>query len=137
MLEEYEASGDLGLRVRGSDISAALASAVQGIVSALLSPDTIRGTESRVVEVEGRDTEEAVVNFLNEVLFLIFGSRWLPKHLETIRLRRGCQLSARLVGEPIDFTRHHIEREIKAVTYHNLSISEDQSGVTIDFLCDL
>jgi SHS2 domain-containing protein len=137
MVEEYEASGDLGLRARGSDISAALASAVQGIVEALLSPDTIRDTESRVIEVQGRDTEEAVVNFLNEVLFLIFGSRWLPKRLETISLQADGQISARLVGEPIDSSRHHIEREIKAVTYHNLSISEDQGGVTIDFLCDL
>jgi SHS2 domain-containing protein len=52
-------------------------------------------------------------------------------------LRPSGQLSARLVGEPIDPNRHHIEREIKAVTYHNLSIREGQGGVTIDFLCDL
>lgn len=136
-VEEYEASGDLGLRARGSDLPAALVSAVHGLVAALVPPETVQAAESRVINVQGKDDEEALVNFLNEVLFLIYGRRWMPKTLEQMKIQPGYRFSGRLVGEPMDPSRHHIEREIKAVTYHNLSITKDQGGVTIDFLCDL
>jgi len=137
VFSEYEASGDLGIRVRGTDLLSAVAAAAHGLVASLLPPETIRDAEVRAISAQGRDNQEMVVNFLNEMLFLIYGRRWLPKHIKTLVLHDSWQIEASFAGEPMAPERHHIDREIKAVTYHNLSIVQGQGEVAIDLLCDL
>ena len=134
-VEEYEASGDLGFRAKGPDLPSVVAAIAQRLVSALLPLETIREQETRSLDVSGEEEEEQIVNFLNEVLFLVFGYRWLPRRIASIIW--GERIKAELIGEPLDSKRHRIEREIKAVTYHNLSITRTQDSVTIDILCDL
>ena len=134
-VEEYEASGDLGFRAEGPDLPSVAAAVAQSLISALVPLETIREHEIRSLETSGEDEEEQIINFLNEVLFLVFGHRWLPRKVES--LIWGETLKAELIGEPLDIQRHHIEREIKAVTYHNLSIIRTRNSVTIDILCDL
>ncbi len=134
-VEEYEASGDLGFRAKGPDLLSVAAAVAQSLVAALLPLDTIRERETRSLEVSGEDEEELMINFLNEVLFLVFGHRWLPRRVESLTWDK--KLKALLIGEPLDSKRHQIEREIKAVTYHNLSIIHTRDSVTIDILCDL
>ncbi len=134
-VEEYEASGDLGFRAKGRDLPTVTAAITQSLVSALLPLETIEESEIRRFEVTGADDEEKIINFLNEVLFLVFGHRWLPRKVQS--LIWGETLNAEFIGEPLNAQKHHIEREIKAVTYHNLSIERSQDSVTIDILCDL
>ncbi len=134
-MEEYEASGDLGFRAKGPDLPSVTATVAQSLIAALLPLDTIRERETRSLKVSGEDEEELMINFLNEVLFLVFGHRWLPRKVES--LIWGDTLKAEFIGEPLNPQRHHIEREIKAVTYHNLSIIRTRNSVSIDILCDL
>jgi len=136
-IEEYEASGDLGLRVKGPNLPAAIAAAVQGLVAAILPSASIEPLETQRIEASGKDDEELVVNFLNSIIFLIYGQKWIPNRLEKLSLRSHGALEAILIGEKMDPKRHRIDREIKAVTYHNLSIKKNPQGVTIDLLCDL
>ncbi len=137
IFSEYEASGDLGIRARGSDLLSAVAAAAHGLIASLLPPETIRDAEVRTISARGRDDQELVVNLLNNMLFLIYGHRWLPKHIKTLILHNSWQLEASFAGEPMVPERHHIDHEIKSVTYHNLSIVLHQNEVTIDLLCDL
>ena len=137
IFSEYEASGDLGIRAQGTDLLSAVAAAAHGLVASLLPPETVRYVEVRTISAQGRDDQEMIVNFLNDMLFLIYGHRWLPKYIKTLILHENWQIEASLVGEPLAPERHHIDREIKAVTYHNLSIVHAHSEVTIDLLCDL
>ena len=137
IFSEYEASGDLGIRAQGTDLLSAVAAAAHGLVASLLPPETVRDVEVRTISARGRDDQEMIVNFLNDMLFLIYGHRWLPKHIITLILREDWQIEGSFAGEPLAPERHHIDREIKAVTYHNLSIVHGHSEVTIDLLCDL
>jgi SHS2 domain-containing protein len=125
-VEEYDASGDLGIRAKGCDLPTVTAAITQSLVSALLPLETIEEREIRCIEVTGADDEEKI---------LVFGHRWLPRKVQS--LIWGETLKAELIGEPLNAQKHHIEREIKAVTYHNLSIERSQDSVTIDILCDL
>jgi SHS2 domain-containing protein len=134
---EYEASGDLGLRVQGPDFASAIAAAVHGLVSAILPPSSVHAEETRTLSATGKDDEELVVSFLNEVLFLIYVRKWIPKRLEQLSLRNSEEIVASLVGEAYEPKRHPIDREIKAVTYHDFAITRRENEVTIEFLCDL
>ena len=57
-VEEYEASGDLGIRAKGPDLLSVAAAVAQSLVAALLPLETIRERETRSLEVSGEDEEE-------------------------------------------------------------------------------
>jgi SHS2 domain-containing protein len=40
-------------------------------------------------------------------------------------------------GEPLDLARHGYKVEIKAVTYHEMKITQEKGTVTVRFLLDL
>jgi SHS2 domain-containing protein len=136
-VNEYEASGDLGLRVQGPDLPSAIAAAVHGLVSAILPTSSVQADEIRTLRVTAKDDEELVVGLLNDVLFLIYAHRWIPSRLEHLTVRNREEVVASLVGEAYDPKRHPIDREIKAVTYHDFAITRGENEVTIEFLCDL
>jgi SHS2 domain-containing protein len=135
-----EHSGDLKFQACGHDLLEALANASEGMIAQIVPLALIEEREERTLTVEADDDEARIAAFLNEMLFLIYARKWLPRRVRTLSQckRKGCQqLEAILVGELFDPARHPIQREIKAVTYHELSLTAESGITTIQFVCDL
>lgn len=85
----------------------------------------------RSLRIERSDYEQLLVAFLRELLYL--GER---EHLAFDQLRlhlHGNLLEADLSGAPIA----HQDKEIKAVTYHNLVIRPDEWGLRVNVVFDV
>ena len=46
-------------------------------------------------------------------------------------------LSATAWGEPVDFSRHRLVHEAKAITYHGLKVEQTTNGWTADVIVDI
>lgn len=119
--EEIEHTADWSLRVWAPDLPAFFKQAATGMLH-------LMGVESLDVPavlsdltVEGDDPEALLVAFLTEILFLLEKSK-VPRsfHLKF----EGKKLKAQLECVPLK----SLAKEIKAVTFHNLSIQK-QNGV--------
>ena len=64
-----------------------------------------------------------MVSWLNEYLYLFETDQWLFRTCE-IQSLDGNQVNAIGWGEKFDPERHEIKTEIKAVTYHQMSIQK-------------
>ena len=49
----------------------------------------------------------------------------------------GRSLKAVIHGEPIDPTRHVLDHEVKAVTYHGVRIVRDEEGYLAEVILDI
>lgn len=133
-------SGDLMFQTQGRDFLEALANASAGMVEQIVPLTSIEEREEQPISAQGEDEVAQVAAFLNELLFLIDARKWLPKRLRTLTrcTKKGCRtLEGVLIGEPFDPSRHHLKYDIKAVTYHELAVSEKGGITTIQFVCDL
>ena len=45
----------------------------------------------------------------------------------------GTKLEARIKGEKLDASRHHLKTDIKAITYHMLEVNVDTNTVQVLF----
>lgn len=135
-----EHSGDLRIRAEGRDFLEALAHASRGLLSQIVPPEQVAEAQETPVSVAGDTAEEQAIAFLNELLFFVYGRHWLPKRVKLLKAcsRAGCnELEGLLTGEPIDPTRHEFLRDIKAVTYHDFKLEEENGRTIIEFVCDL
>lgn len=129
--KEIEHTADWELEVWAPDLAQLLAQAARGmywLMGACLQ-DSPR--VQREVEFNGVDAESLLVSFLQELLFL-FESEGLGFDQFELSIQDG-QGRARLAGAPLT----GVKKEIKAVTYHNLSIRQGQQGLEARLVFDV
>ena len=126
-----------GFRAFGETIEDLFRHAAEALIEIALDPSAARADAPRQVEASGADIEELLVNWLNEVLYLLDGQRFVPAIFKTLRFENATQarrvtdglcaglaVSARLLGEPRDDARHPPRIVVKAATFHQLKIGE-------------
>jgi SHS2 domain-containing protein len=78
---------------------------------------------------------EALILFLNELLYVWDVDKFLPSAI-TIK-REQDVIKATLRGEIFDPARHPVFTQVKAVTYHKFSITEDKGRLKAIFIVDM
>jgi len=123
----FDHTADLGVEITGASREDVYAGASFALFDLLTDLSAVRETEERTLTVGGEGPDDLLVNFLREVLYAWNGEGFLIKRC-TIREAAPRRLTALLLGEPYDPARHRIKMEIKAVTYHQASVSRTEAG---------
>lgn len=131
-----EHPADIGIEAWGATISDAFRQAVGGLVSVITEPEGVRASISAKVEVQAGDPAQLLVRLLSEVLFRFDAERFLTSRL-VIHAMSGTALSGELLGEHLDPARHILKLDVKAVTYHQLSVSEDGGMMKVRVFLDI
>lgn len=132
----FDHTADLGIDCSGRTMKELLENAGAVLVDLVIDRDILQGLDNRVFAVAGDDREELLVNFLRELLYLVNGEGFLPKTMTIVDLDEK-ELSCCLKGEPFRRGKHRLKREIKAVTYHAVSIVEDSAGMSARVVLDV
>jgi SHS2 domain-containing protein len=129
-------TADVGLWIESEDLNSLFAEAGQALFS-LIIPDLSK-VECRVTEqfkLEADDLAFLLVDWLNELLGA-FDSRRLLFAEFSVVIEDGF-LTATARGEPFDESRHELEHEAKAVTYHGLSVERQHGKWTAMVVVDI
>lgn len=128
-------TADLLVEARGKDLPELFARCVDALFSLISDRRYVRPAETRTVAVEADTREEQLYLLLRAALLLFSADRFLAR---TARVTMKKNAVALLVaGEPSDFARHPIGREVKAVTAHALTVRETRDGVVARFVVDI
>jgi SHS2 domain-containing protein len=136
MYEHFEHTADLGLRIRAADLNGLFAEAATALFAAIVDGiDTVRPDLPVEVCIEGTDLEYLLFDWLRELLY-----RFDAEHMVFSRFDvsvDGAGLAATAWGEPLDRARHVLSHEVKAITYHGLSVSEEGSEWVAEVIVDI
>lgn len=124
---------DIRIEAFGASQQELFQNAAKGLFSLLTDPAEVHAVLEKNITVRGNG--ELLVNFLNELLFIWDTDRFLPSEI-TVDLRPE-SVNALIKGEIFDENRHFIQLEMKAVTYHNFSISEENGIYRATFVVDV
>ena len=80
----------------------------------------------KTIKITSNDLEDTLINFLREALYLFNGQGWLVRCCEPLELNKK-SITARMQGEPYNRQKNQLKTEIKAVTYHGLSINKSKN----------
>jgi len=131
-----EHTADLGMEFFGHDMKALFISAAEGLFDEITEREGLSCTESFEIEVDGIDREDLLINWLRELLYLHQVKGMLLKRFIISKIDDG-QLSGTAEGEVFCTGRHIIKREVKAATYHELFICQEDGQWTARVIFDL
>lgn len=134
--ELLEHTADMGFRVRGSTLEELFVRAAEALVAIAVDASRAEARERRRVECSGATLEELVVNWLNEVLWLLDGTRFVPVRFEDVSVAGGAAKGA-VWGEARGDERHPPRIVVKAATYHQLVIRAHNGGWEAEVFLDI
>lgn len=114
-------TADFGIHVVGEDLKALFENAADAMFDLIVDHRKARGTQNLDIEIGGDDWPDLMVNWLRELLYLWNGKGLIVKRTD-IKFISEYNISAVATVDPYQSAVHDIKEEIKAVTYHQISV---------------
>jgi SHS2 domain-containing protein len=136
MYEYFDHTADVGIRLSAPDGDTLFADAGRALMGLFVENiDDVRPEQEFQFHVEGTAHDYLLFDWLSELI----------RHFETtgVALSRfevqvsADGLTARGWGEPLDANRHHLGSEVKAVTYHQLAVTQSADGWSAQVILDI
>lgn len=128
---------DAFVEVTAKDLKEAFAVTANVVINITLDQDKVEPKEIRKFTAQGKDLRYLLFSWLEEITFVLITEGFAIRRIEfDIIEKDGYLIMAKAYGEPLDFNKHNFKVEIKAPTFYEMKI-EQNDGVFIRFLLDL
>ncbi len=136
MFETFDHTADIGLRIEAATLEELFVDAARGLMSLLVENiDAVQPTLTETIQLTGTETDYLLFDWLNELLFR-FETRGMLFCEFNVRLNEQV-LEATIRGEPFERSRHRMAHEVKAITYHGLSVEQTDNGWSVELVLDI
>lgn len=125
--EYLDHPADVQIHSWGDDLKEAFEQAAVAVFGYVTDITTVDIREIQEVEVEADDLLSLLYQFLDEFLFLFCADPFfVPRKVEITEFdKENCKLRARGLGEIFDLNKHPQGTEVKAITYSNMQIHDN------------
>jgi len=129
-------TADLGIRVQGSTIQDLFERAALAMMQIMVSSKTAEKSNKIRISLESEDSEELMVHWLGEILYLLHGEKEVVIQIK-IDTISPLHLDATLTTVPFNRDLHEVLCEIKAVTFHQIEVIEKNKRWEARIIFDL
>ncbi|MDY0270063.1 archease [Trichloromonas sp.] len=120
-------TADMGIAATGDSLAELFVAAANGLTEIIFDDVAVDSRQSAPVSLAGGDSGELLVAWLGEILYLFEVHGLVPAEFVIHEISEKT-LRGEVRGEPFDPERHPVAREVKAVTYHQLSVEGNDQG---------
>ena len=124
---QIDHTADIAILMEGRDPEDLFRTAARAWLDTVLSDKVTASRDRKNLSLTADSLDELLVDFLNELNYLLFAGYWISTGFNRIKIMKDNEtynLDAVLTGEPLNQKQHHIQLEIKAVTYHQMRIEQ-------------
>jgi SHS2 domain-containing protein len=134
--ETFEHTADLGLRIRAPDLNTLFQEAAQALFSVIVEDLSVVKPRQRFeIQLASDNLEYLLFDWLRELLY-----RFDTEHLLCcgfdVEVKDGA-LTATVHGECMDRQQHTMLHEVKAITYHQLCVEQENDGWLAEVIVDI
>ena len=123
--------------VTASSLTEAFKVAGYSVVDTILDNSKIEEKKERNIVVKGKDLNNLLYNWLEEIIYLIITEGFAIRKLNiTLEKNEKYTILAQIFGENIDIKKHGFKVEIKSPTFHEMDIQQGEE-IKMRYLLDL
>ena len=128
---------DAIIEINAKNLKEAFSTAADAVINLTLDQDKVEENESKKFVAKGKDLYYLLFSWLEEIPFILITEGFAIKRIEFNIEKNGVyKINAKAFGEILDLKKHNFKVEIKAPTFYDMVIkNEDQ--VYMKFLLDL
>ena len=137
---ENVGTADIAFEATGRDLPELFTAAANATMNVMIENiDAINPRETRRIELKNDKIDMLLFDFLQELIYFKDAERLLLRVGETkIDEKEGAySLTATVVGEPLDASRHQQRADVKAVTLHDFRVERTDGGWKATAILDI
>jgi len=128
---------DAIIEVTAKDLKEAFSVTADAVINLTLDQDKVEEKDQKEFLAQGKDLHYLLFSWLEEITFVLITKGFAIKRIEfDIKEDEGYKIIAKAYGESLDFHKHNFKVEIKAPTFYDMEIKQND-GVYMRFLLDL
>ena len=128
---------DAIIEINAKDLKQAFSVAADAVINLTLDQDKVEEKESKEFVAKGKDLYYLLFNWLEEIPFILITEGFAIKRIEfNIEKNDTYKINAKVFGETLDLKKHNFKVEIKAPTFYDMIIKNEEQ-VYMKFLLDL
>lgn len=120
----FEHTADIGIEAFGATREELFENAAFGMFDQAIDIQAVQEAREETVEVEAESLEYLLKEWLSELLFRFAGKGRVFRRFKVHEMT-DTTLKASAFGEALDPERHGLKTDLKAVTYHQLSVRKE------------
>ena len=128
---------DAIIEVIAKDLKEAFLTTANAVINLTLDQNKVREKDQKKFSAQGKDLRYLLFSWLEEIPFILITEGFAISRIEfDIMQNEEYKINAIAYGEPLDFKKHNFKVEIKAPTFYDMEIRQED-GVYMRFLLDL
>lgn len=136
MFEFFDHTADLGVRIEAHTLAELFSDAGRAFTAMVVdNVQTVQPFLRERIAIAGAEIDYLMLDWLRELLASFETNRMLYCHFAVKVDESG--LTADVAGEPFDPSRHQLGHEVKAITYHGLSVVKHADRWTAEVIVDI
>ena len=133
-----EHATDAVVEITASTLEDAFIKAGESVVDIMLDASKIDEKKTKKTSVSGKDLEYLLFNWLEDIIFQVITESFAIKRFDIVITKdKEYRINANLYGERLDLQKHQFRIEIKAPTFHQMVINNNNNIFTMKYLLDL
>ncbi len=128
---------DAIIEVTAKDLKEAFSVTADAVINLTLDQDKVEEKDQKEFSANGKDLRYLLYSWIEEITFVLITQGFAIKRIEfDIIENEDYKITAKAYGETLDLHKHNFKVEIKAPTFYEMEIKQDD-GVFMKFLLDL
>ena len=128
---------DAIIEVEGKNLKEAFAVTADAVINLTLDQDKVEEKQTKEFLAQGKDLHYLLFSWLEEIPFILITEGFAIKRIEfEIEKKDIYKIYAKAFGEVLDLKKHNFKVEIKAPTFYDMEI-RNENTVYMRFLLDL
>ena len=130
-------TADVKFRAYGKNLEEAFSNAALAMFATITDIEKIEAREEKLIDVEAKKKDSLLYDFISELLFFIDTEGYLVHEVKELTIKEEgdkYKLHAVVLGDSGDY---EIKTQIKAATYSDMFIKEEDGKVTVQMVLDI
>ena len=136
---------DAIIEINAKNLKEAFSITADAVINLTLDQEKVDEQKQIEFSAEGKDLRYLLFNWIEEIIFVLITEGFAIKRLEfdlessNSFKKTGYKIKSKAFGELLDFKKHNFKVEIKAPTFYDMEITQNEKNgnVYMRFLLDL
>jgi SHS2 domain-containing protein len=135
----FDTTADIGIQVQSSNMNEAFRYSALATLNLITDIEKIEKNISKEITIESEDIYGLLYDWITELLILLDSENFIASeyNLSISKGENSYILSGEIIGDLYDTNRYNYKTEVKAITYHEMNIKQEDNDINIKFIVDL
>lgn len=135
----FDTTADIGIEVNESTLKEAFETSAKATLNLITDIDRIECKKTKDINITSEDEYGLLYDWITELLILLDSENFIASkyNITITEENKEYILKGQIIGDQYDTDRYEYKTEVKAITYHEMTIEKEAENIKIKFIVDL